>query len=733
MELLTRGAFYLAMVLVCARVAMLETIRDPMLVGPGSVAAPRGVGPASSLFLDLMCCVPALLILLRRVMDSTYVLRWGWSHVVMGVLGLWAMASRFWAADKFAAMVASADLAAAFVLIWAGTQLVRSHARLRIVAGMALGLLLVLVAEGLNKRLLEFPVTVRSWYDRNSDSSRLRYMREQGLEETDFRFQQFERKLLSGELRGFSNSPNTYAAMLVLTGLISIGILMQRLKDRDGIGWVVVIGIGLIGAGFALWHTHSRTAAVTPIFGVMLMVASARLEPWMARRPRMVFAGAVVLFFLGVAAVVGHGLAHGNLVEKSLTYRWYYWTGAARIVVKHPVLGVGWANFGWYYPEVRLPIASEEVQDPHNFIVRFFAELGIVGGLLAIAWMVRLWWEMTRPGENSALRTQHSELRKRGIWSLAAVAGGAAVLNLIVATDWDQDSPWLILQTVGAAAGGLLLLAGLVVGAMRSIKDGALDDRPAPWVLRSMQVGIGIFLLHNLIDFSLFETGPLMLFAFLVGSVLGVKQPSVAGRVKRTGVAVGGLTVAVILWLGAAARLWLPTLFAELAAARGDDLFRSSVSKDRKTIDLSKLDAAFAAYQEALREQPLNGEYAWKATNVLLYKNAPANLVRQMIDAAIAANPRAGKYYVLKAQFELNQSKPEAEAVIKPFQEALGLSPADVGLRLEYAAALDRLGDKDFSREQYREALRRDDELPRDEPKRLTPKKRKEIEGMITR
>jgi O-antigen ligase len=88
-----------------------------------------------------------------------------------------------------------------------------------------------------------------------------------------------------------------------------------------------------------------------------------------------------------VAAVVGHGLAHHNLVEKSLTYRWYYWTGAWRMLVKHPITGVGWNNFGSYYPEVRLAIASEEVQDPHNFFVRFFAELGIVGGLLAIVWM----------------------------------------------------------------------------------------------------------------------------------------------------------------------------------------------------------------------------------------------------------------------------------------------------------------------------------------------------------
>src|SRR5436190_7034164 len=131
MELLTRVAFFLGMVIVCARVGMGESLRDLMPVGPGTVGAPKGAGPASSLFLDLLCCVPAMLILLRRVMDETYVLRWTWSFVIMGVLGAWAMASRFWAADRFGAMVSSADFAAAMVLIWSGAQLVRSQGRLR--------------------------------------------------------------------------------------------------------------------------------------------------------------------------------------------------------------------------------------------------------------------------------------------------------------------------------------------------------------------------------------------------------------------------------------------------------------------------------------------------------------------------------------------------------------------------------------------------------------------------
>jgi len=111
------------------------------------------------------------------------------------MLAIWAMASRFWAADRFSAIVSSADLAAGFVLIWSATQLVRSHARLRIVAGLAFGLFLVLVAQGLNKRLVEFPETVKAWNDPKSDSSRWSYLRQHNLAETDFQFQQFERKV----------------------------------------------------------------------------------------------------------------------------------------------------------------------------------------------------------------------------------------------------------------------------------------------------------------------------------------------------------------------------------------------------------------------------------------------------------------------------------------------------------------------------------------------------------
>ena len=44
-----------------------------------------------------------------------------------------------------------------------------------------------------------------------------------------------------------------------------------------------------------------------------------------------------------------------------------------------------------------------------------------------------------------------------------------------------------------------------------------------------MLAGLAVFLIHNLIDFSMFEIGPMMLFMLVGGAVLGVRSPSAAG------------------------------------------------------------------------------------------------------------------------------------------------------------------------------------------------------------
>ena len=66
---LSTAAFVLAAALVLARSTMLETLRNPLDIQPGAEPVPRGPGPGTGLILDLLCCVPALLVLARRAFN----------------------------------------------------------------------------------------------------------------------------------------------------------------------------------------------------------------------------------------------------------------------------------------------------------------------------------------------------------------------------------------------------------------------------------------------------------------------------------------------------------------------------------------------------------------------------------------------------------------------------------------------------------------------------------------
>src|SRR4029079_18067206 len=93
---LTQAAFVLTLALLIARALMSETVRDAFVVIPGTTPAPLGPGPATTVVLDALCCLPALLVLLRRAADHTYIVRWTWSPVFFALLAIWSAMSFAW-------------------------------------------------------------------------------------------------------------------------------------------------------------------------------------------------------------------------------------------------------------------------------------------------------------------------------------------------------------------------------------------------------------------------------------------------------------------------------------------------------------------------------------------------------------------------------------------------------------------------------------------------------------
>ena len=727
---LTRAAFVLAVALVLARATMLETIRNPLDVNPGSEAIPRGPGAGTGIVLDLLCCVPALLVLARRLLDHTFSLRWRWSFAPLALLGAWTVASTLWAGDRFAALVGGMHWLCAGVFLWSAAQLVRDWTHQRLVAAACTGLLLVQVGQGLYHRYVEHPDLVESWR-----AQREEIIRQRGWDPDSFIARQFEKRVLSGEMMGFNSSPNSYAAVLVLLTFVAAGVAVQRLADRDGPAWAAAPAAAAALGLLVIVLVNSRTALGTAALGAATLAAVGVLRRPLGRHPRAAYALGGAAVVLAAAAVVGHGLYHGTLFHDSLTFRWRYWVAGATIFAQHPIVGVGWENFGAHYLAHRLPIAAEEVKDPHNFIVRFATELGAVGLVLVLAWLARLWWDLTQTRLPPAAaddaaedRSETAGLRfetRRDSQPLAVIAAIGLIgvtINLQASVDWDQSAAYNALEVMRRLGFLCLFVIGAALTAIRPSQQVETDDRPAPWVVYAVLVGLGLFFLHNLVDFSLFEPGPMFLFALLCGSALGMRaaaDPARRGTGSRAAVAtaLAGAAAAWLLGFVVAVRVGP----AEGAADAGDEALRT-------------LSPGVAAdhFARAAERVPFNADYAFRAARAALAHPAadPAPALT-WLDRAIAADPNRPQYWLHRAYARLRTRSPDVAAVRADYEQALRLDPNNVDVRLEYAEVLRRFGDPAAAAEQYRLALHYNDLLSPDEPKRLPPARVDEVKRAV--
>ena len=722
-ERLTQVAFVLALAIVFARGTMLETVRDPFDIEFGADAVPRGPGPAASLMLDLLCCVPALLVLTRRLIDAKYTLRFGWSHVAFAALSAWTVASAAWAPDAYVALVTGSHLVAAAALMWAAAQLVRSWLRLRLVAGVCFGLLLACLVHGLIYRFVDLPDL-----QRNFRENREAILKQRDLEPGSFHEKQFANKIINGEMIGFHVSPNAFAAVIVMLTVISLGVALQRLAQRDERAWAALLFAATGLALVTVYWTHSKTAMATFVlalvaFGVLAVPAARGL---LATHARKAYWAGLVVCVLGVIAVAGHGIYHGGLFpgrfSNSLHFRWRYWVAAERVFEMRPVTGVGWGNFGNYYTAQRLPEASEEVRDPHNLLVRAFVELGVIGGTLLAAWLARAGWELTRPTvppeeDDRPLDPQYT--MRTAIIGMSAICGLALVINVAASVDFLANGALAFLETCKRVLYVCLLFAGGLLVAIRSTKRQELDGRPAPWVLYACLIGVATLLVQNLVDVSLFEAGPLMLFALLVGAVIGVRAQATTERATRPVVAAVSLSAAALAWAAAALFVVVPVVVAQGHADAGDVDVRYGRTK-----------AAASQFRAALREVPFNADYAFRAARALYMDRDPAG-VREMLDAAVAIDRTLVKAYLMRAGLEMQEQTPNVRVVRENFERAVALNPADNDTRLRYAAALELLGLKTDAAQQYRTALEFNDKLPTEEPERLSVEKVEEIKSKI--
>jgi tetratricopeptide (TPR) repeat protein len=692
----TRVAWVVAAAAVIARATISQSLRQPFSPAPGLTAYPHGAGPSSELLLDLLSCVPALMILWKRITGQIPAMRIALVHIFAGLLGVWTAASVIWAADKFAAAVGAADLVAAFALMWAVSQATPTWPRFRAAAAICFGLLLVYLAQAFYMHYVELP-DAKAYFEKHLQE----ILQERGWKEGDFAARQFEKMVVNGELLGFNTSPNSFAAAIVLLLGVGGGLIVQRIvsdgREIQGMILSVAMAVAVPVTFWGLYLTKCKAAFVTPVLIGIFMLIAWRCARFL-RRPGAYYVGLIIVL-LAMAGVIACGVVMGRLPSASLNFRWRYWVAARALHHAHPFIGVGWANFGLYYLHYRLPQAAEEIQDPHNFLLRFLTELGMVGFALAVAWLGRLWWEICQP-------TMLAESRDPdGMGLIGSAIGFGMVLNILASVDFSQASSYITVQLILAFFYACLFFFGAAVAGVRLVTDSKIDDRPAPWVLYAALASLGAFLIHNLIEFSLFEPGPLMIFAFLAGSCLGIRRQTAVP--VRAGWPMAELAGATVVWLAAFFWLVIPTIAAEaLAQEADDDVVAGNVS------------VAAGKYMDAfLLHQPLNADYAARAAETLAMDHPDPAQLMDALNKTIAANLMSINSYLTRAQLEARAGN--ATSAKMDMDRALYLNPTEVSMHLQYADLLMRLHQFSDAAKECEQALKFNELLPIEEPKRL--------------
>lgn len=707
---LTLAALVIALAAVATRCTIMEL--NNAILDFGADGDGGGPGPSTTIALDLICWLPALLIGVRRAIDPTYVLRWHVSHLLLIAVAAWVTLSSIWSGNKFDALIGAGTWWAGASLYWAASQLCRSWLRWRPILGVAVGLVMIFVAQAVIYKYIELPETQKYWETNRSD-----IMSRSGRTADDFSIQRYDHLIHNGQLQGFFRSPNTYAAIAVLAAFACAGLAWQRLRDKDEPAMVALLAIPVVCVPLVIVWTGSKTAGGTAILATIGLLIAWRLHEWLAKRSALAYGIGVGVVLLGIVAILAVGLTTGGLIQDSLNFRWNYWVASWHMFLAKPLLGVGWTNFGNSYLAYRLPVAAEEIKDPHNLWVRFATETGAIGLMLAVAWMAMALREATRPISPRVAATPTFVPAWNPIQFIVVITALFWFMRTIALLPLSLTKLELIKTTLFA----VLLLGGLVIATVRrTTGQPVADDRSAPFTLYAVLAGLLGFLLHNGFDFPMAETGPLFLFLLLLGALLGLRHPGVAGKKPQTAAAIGGLA-AVGLGLVTMIFLWaVPVWSAESKLADADEAGSKSRTTDAMTLS-----------REAIAASPVpNPEYARRALKWT--QNTPPGEVLGLMGQVVDADPKNPQSWLNRARLEQRMNI-TATVIDNDFANATRLNPNDAPMHMEYGAFLDSAGRTADATAQFELAMDANDRLNPDEPRRLPAAQVDELKKRLSR
>ena len=624
--------------------------------------------------------------------------------LLLGLLGL----STWSAPYRFPAIVMAWEWLAV-ALVWLCVRQLSPTVGLQPWVVLMLGLTVGQCLAATWQVAVEFP-EMRHRYERR-DPSFLAQMAQLGVQPGTVEETRFRDRLYATEPYGAFGHPNTLAGFLVLG--LPLVLLGTATAWTNRAAWTetVVMTLASLLVLTVLLLTKSRSAWLAALAALAVQLALSQ-RGWAILRTHAVKA------LTGLALLVVGLLAFGLLDRlvlteslKSFRYRFEWWQASWSIICESPWLGVGFGNFASHYLAYKLPFSSEEIQDPHNFLIELWCCGGLLVMLTYLALLALSLREALCPGSKapatdpkqrreSATRDSTSgtwntgTTHRRGLpsWWWAGLLGAASVTVLL--RPLGDSVPWLAL--IGGVLG--VLLAGTVCAQTFHLQE--------PTARTAVASGVVALHVHWLAAGGIGYPGLLLPCWTLLGATRS--DDTTQGKWKP---GFGSVTIfalmSVLMLTMFVATLLLPTL-------RRDQILSRQRNRDQRSVSVGLRQAAEA----------MPGDQAGWVRLALWYEaqipSAPQSVAsaayRQGVQAwqrAIELEPRRSANYRALGRLhnlaaERNLKKQARSLAVEALTESVRRYPNSAQRRFELGKTLWSLGNVAAAQRELAEALELD-------------------------
>lgn len=342
---------------------------------------------------------------------------------------------------------------------------------------------------------------------------------------------QFKHRLYSKDIRGFLTTSNSTGSFLVIAAFVSVAMFIEKLKhlpDPDAHVTILLHALMAVVIVSGLIISKSKGALVAAFVSAIMFTAWLAFRGTIYKYRKQILIFAIIALIAVTFITINYGTTHKRLPGgNSMLVRWQYWTGAAQMYAEHPLTGVGGGNFADHYTKYKIPAAPETVKDPHNFLLSILTQygpLGLAAMLAAIA--IPLYKTVFKTNSANQPLTPASPNPKLNNAALITIIASLLLIRpYLIGTKLtgpfiDVSSAILILYLLPA----ILFAIAFLIFRLTELKSVAPSQATISYSVTKAALTCSIIgvLIHNLIDFAIFEPAVLTLFWITISCLIAM-------------------------------------------------------------------------------------------------------------------------------------------------------------------------------------------------------------------